>query len=243
VAIKTLSLTLVLPFYKERNELGIALSKIKSVYKRFNINQIVLAQNGISDEDSFDFKYNLDSFSPEVISYTRNNHAGIGHGYVDGISIAANDYTLLSASDLPFEFSDLESFYKQSLDPETIYVGSKWHKESKIYGYGKLRTIQSYLFYFLRLLLWGRMTIKDTQGTIIVKTSLAKELVKKINNRDFLFSTELIQRHICAGGRVIELPIVFKGSSRKSSVHLLKDPIKMLIGTILLWIKLRCKAT
>lgn len=142
------------------------------------------------------------------------------------LDLTKEDWIFFNAADLPFGFTDLESFLK--IQPEhpqvSIFIGSKGHAKSVIARSWK-RTIASFVFQWARRLLLG-MKVRDPQGTIFLRGDFL-HLVEKIRSDDYFFTTELVyfmQKH----SEVIELPVILNPDRRSSKVNLLVDGYKVI---------------
>ncbi len=154
---------------------------------------------------------------------------GIGAGYRLGIVEARQRFVVLSASDLPFGFTDIDAFVKQ--EGLRLAIGSKAHPQTEMPGYSLLRRTATYVFWLVRRMILGRHTPKDSQGTIIIETGLAKQMVGRVLADDYFFSLELLTRCIRAGVAPVELPVRYEGGEGASAVHLVRDTIAMVKKT------------
>lgn len=158
------------------------------------------------------------------VSLLHTDRKGIGAGYKLGIQSATCDYVILSASDLPFGWTDLDSFKKS---PSDFTIGSKAHPESKIEGITPVRKLMSFCFLQLRRGVLGRLTPKDSQGSLIIQTSLARELARKSQFDNYMCSLELATLQIKSGGRVHEVAVTLENNKGESSVSIRKDSVQM----------------
>lgn len=220
--------SLVLPFYSDIENLLASLNAIQSEEAHWEISEVLLCHNGrrLNEKAAKELK---DKTWPGV-KLLHTDHAGIGSAYKLGIQNATQDYVVLSASDLPFGFTDIESFMKIKEQKGTypdFAIGSKAHRDSDIVGYGLKRKLASIAFYLLRAVFLGSNTPRDSQGSLIIKTSLAKELIKKSICENYTISLELATIYLKSGGTVEELPVALKNHKGESSVSLIHDGIKM----------------
>jgi glycosyltransferase involved in cell wall biosynthesis len=212
-------LVIVIPLFNEE-------AIIERIYDKLNTQALkaVLVENGSTDNTWEKLNYH-NRLSKSDYMNIKILDKGIGHAYVKAIEylIQSNyqGWILLSSADLPFEFSDLQQFYKSKQDPKTIYIGSKWHSDSEV-KYNLFRKLFSSCFFILRYFLL-KLNVKDTQGTIFLHSSQLKNVLSSCHSRDFFFSTELIFRLHQLGANVVEIPVVYKGEIRKSRVNLFRD--------------------
>ena len=73
-----------------------------------------------------------------------------------------------------------------------IVIGSKWHKQSKLYGYSIIRRFYSFCYYRLIGLLF-KIPIRDTQtGLKLYKTSVFKDIASRVKTNGFCFDLEAL---------------------------------------------------
>jgi GT2 family glycosyltransferase len=222
--------SLIIPFHSDLGRLSETLEILKLEAKRQEIGEILLCHNGSVLEAST--RAAVEARTWEGVRLLTTEAKGIGAGYKLGIRDASEEYLVLSASDLPFRFTDIDAFrdYRREHGsfPE-VAIGSKAHPQSRLSGsYGLSRRVASRGFWILRALFLGRATPKDSQGTIIIRNALAKSLLPELVFDSYTASLELVTRAQRRGCSVIELPIEFEAhEASDSSVSLVADSIQM----------------
>ncbi len=210
---------LVIPFSCDVERLEDTITLIAENAVKYKITEVMLCHNGgnfvrAEIEEIFDKEIGL-------FKLLHTEKKGLGEGYKLGIINASSEKIILSASDLPFGFTDIESFNNLTVlerEKYRVCIGSKAHENSVMEGYSLLRRLYSKIFYLLRRLLLGKKSPKDSQGTIIIDKILAKELVESVCSGGYFFSVEMIMLAIKRGANVIELPVVFRDLKLKSNV-------------------------
>ncbi len=213
-------ISLILPFHSDIERLKQTLKTLKEKQSQYNITEILLCHNGMGLEPTKSEE--LKSYLFTGVKLLHVDAQGIGAGYKLGIQNATEPVCVLSASDLPFGFTDIESYDKLKQKP-LFAIGSKAHKNSKIKNYGVMRTIASYAFWLLRALFLGWRTPKDSQGSILINTSLAKKLITKSSYDNYFFTVELITLAQREGIWAVEVPVILENHSGESSVSILRD--------------------
>lgn len=155
--------------------------------------------------------------------------AGLGYAFDRGLSLAIDAYPpdtwfVLNAADLPFEYSDLRSFRASPVDAR-MFIGSKAHPQSVI-GWRGLRGLGSIAYRLTRQIIGGMVT-RDSQGSIFLRSDLARLIVPEVRARDFFYTTELVCIAERIGERVVELPVTLAEERRPSSVRLLRNAAHM----------------
>ncbi len=169
-----------------------------------------------------------------VVRAYRVPEAGIGHAYDAGlrkmldlhpISEDRERWAVLTAADLPFGFTDVEAA-AEYVQTARIMIGSKAHPDSRV-DVNMDRAVASRAYRFARRTVLGSR-VGDSQGSILLRADLARELVPLIAARGFFYSTELVYFAERAGESVRELPITLDKNDRKSSVKPVKDGVRMM---------------
>ena len=221
--------SLVLPFHTDVERILVTLELLQQVPKDTLVSEILLCHNGQSLSSGQESQVRKRLCRTAQLLHT--DRKGIGAGYKQGIRSASARFVVLSASDLPFGFSDLRSFLErrsQTGKCSQFSIGSKAHPGSRIGGYSFLRRLASIAFWQLRVLLLGPTTPRDSQGSLIVETALAKRLVDRCRHDNYFFSVEMITLAQREGIKLEELPIVLEHHhGGASSVSLLRDGYEM----------------
>ncbi len=214
----------IIPFYSD--DYMRLPNTLKSIYdnrKKYKIEQVLLCHNG---KLSFD-KSELTSYFWKGVQWVHTDERGCGAGCKIGIPFAHQKYTVLSASDLPFGFTDIESFLKSE---SPLALGSKAHPQSDIGQWEWRRKLYTYLFRQWRRAFLPFQTPRDSQGTVFLETALAQKIVHRCVFNNYLFSLEIISWCQKEGIDPIELPVRLENHKDKSSVSLWMDGLQMAKG-------------
>jgi hypothetical protein len=222
--------SLVLPFHSDLTSLPGTVARARREGGAHGVREVLLAHNGRPLTD--DERARVDALiapaeddKPAVRSLD-TTAKGLGAGYKLGIKHAREEFVVLSADDLPFGWSDIESFERAGR-PD-FAIGSKAHPDSRRPGKRELaRVVSTFGFLALRRLLLGFDTPGDSQGTLIIRTTVAQSLLPDLVYDHYLASLELATLHLKRGGRVIEVPTVVDDAPHPSSVSVLKDGLQM----------------
>jgi len=156
-----------------------------------------------------------------------------GMNYINENFSLENSLLILTASDLPFGFSDLE--YCLELDEVNqcdIYLGSKAHYLSEVER-TLTRTILSNIFNTLLKLFFG-IRLNDTQGTCLIdldRVDIA-EIIPKSNS--FFSTAEICIIASRLGYQIEEIPVIHEKSiNDKSTVNIFSDSLNMFKELIL----------
>ncbi len=221
--------SLVLPFHSDLTSIGTTVRRAREEGPAHGIREVLLAHNGKPLSPEAQAK--IDALvTPRVghepeVRLLDTTAKGIGAGYKLGIGAAREEFVILSADDLPFGWSDVIAFERAGR-PD-FAIGSKAHPDSQLAGVTMKRRIASITFLTLRRLLLGLGTPGDSQGSFILRTSVAQSLLPDLVYDHYLCSLELATLHLKRGGRVVELPIIVDHNPHQSSVSVVKDGWRM----------------
>ena len=221
--------TLVIPFHRDLTSVVRTARRACDEGVAHGVREVLLAHNGgpLAPEQRStveDLTAAAADGKPEV-RLLDTTAKGIGAGYKLGIAAAQEEFVVLSADDLPFGWSDLIAFERAGR-PD-FAIGSKAHRASVLDGRSAVRNISTAGFLTLRRLLLGWSTPGDSQGSLIIRTSVAQALLPELFYDHYLASLELATLHLRRGGRVVEVPIIVEEAPHPSSVSVVKDGWRM----------------
>lgn len=227
--------------YNERAILPGLIDKFKELRDRNISFEVFVIDNGSSDGSAEIL--NILASENHWLHPVFTNNKGLGFAFKKGLlniehrKFSSSDWIVFSAADLPFNFSDLDSFlqYSAKFNECDVFLGSKYHKKSQIKTSLK-RLIGSIIFFGIRLLIL-QLNVKDTQGTIFLRAQKLN-IYKKIKSNDYFFTTELIY-NLKPLTPIIEMPVVYQEGGRPSRVNLAVDGFKSFLQLV----KLRSRSS
>jgi dolichyl-phosphate beta-glucosyltransferase len=217
----------IVPFHRDFFRLETTLPALLAAQSKYPIKEILLCHNG--PPLSKDQLEQIKSWAPSPVRLLHTDLQGLGPAYRMGIYEAISDYVILTASDLPFGFTDLEAFMKMDFKPE-FALGSKAHPLSRCGHRNGIRRLATAGFRILRKALLGRKSPDDSQGTHILKKELALKLAPLCAFENYLFQLELTAVQIAEGGHCIELPVTLSPEIYPTNIHIWKDSWNMFLG-------------
>ncbi|MCE3009252.1 MAG: glycosyltransferase [Proteobacteria bacterium] len=227
--------SLIIPFHRDYQRLERILPRVQREAQGQGIREVLLIHNGTPL--SAKVMAQVESWSHPSFRIYHTPTQGLGAAYKLGIQQAQESYCILSSSDLHFGWSDLQSFLNLP-QPVPYALGSKDHPRSQIKRSWK-RTIPTLALKIFRKLFLGRTTPGDSQGSTIIRTDLARNLISECKADDYLFSLEMVTIHLTKGGTVVEIPVALEEEIGPSNVSVLRDGIKMILGILKLSYRLR----
>jgi dolichyl-phosphate beta-glucosyltransferase len=225
------SVSYVLPVHNQIAELRRTVRLLVERLGHLPGSEIILVENGSSDGSgplclSLAATFDGDDVGVRVTTSAK----GLGFAWRRGMAIAGGDVIILTAADLPFGFTDLDGFLGMDDPRPPMVIGSKSHPDSHIETPFLRRTMSSG-FSLLRARLVGLDV--DTQGSMIIKRSLALSILPRLQIGDYLSGVEISAWAIREGVTPVEIPVLYTASGR-STVSPVRDSINMAMGLIAL---------
>jgi dolichyl-phosphate beta-glucosyltransferase len=228
-------LTYLIPVHNEEATLEASIERLVARMAVQPNAAIFLIENGSRDRSWEVCERLAGSAQGVVVAAFREPVAGLGHALhrglveaLDGGGPLAERWVVMTAADLPFGFTDLDAALPamaRAGGPRLI-VGSKAHPESARDGADWRRAVVSQTYRGLRRVLAGMQTA-DSQGSLLLRLDLGRELVGRIQSRDFFFSTEVVFLAERMGETVLEVPVVREPQRRATTVRFLRDATAM----------------
>jgi dolichyl-phosphate beta-glucosyltransferase len=211
-------LSYVLPVHNDEKTLATNVARVAEHLRHYQGSEILLVENGSKDE-SWRECQKLEGVQDDVpVRAFREANAGIGYAYARGLAelerlhgADASRWAVLTASDLPWGFSDLDS--AKSLlasGRRPVIIGSKAHPDSVAFR-GWKRHGMSFAFRVLRRMIAGMRT-GDSQGSFFIRLDVGVPLAHRIVSRDFFYTTELVYFAEALPDGVVEVPAVIEPS-------------------------------
>lgn len=223
--------TLVLPFHGILDDILQSARTAREEGSAEGIREVLLAHNGKvlppEKQAEVDALCAPADASHPAVRFVHTDRKGLGAGYRLGIAEATEEFVVLSADDLPFGWTDLRAFERAGR-PD-FAIGSKAHPDSKVKGVTFKRQVSTFGFKTLRRLVLGWNTPGDSQGSLIVRTAVAKAFLPELHYDNYLSSLELATLHLHAGGKIVEVPIENK-PPQPTSISFFKDSALMARG-------------
>lgn len=144
---------------------------------------------------------------PELV--ITSSEKGLGSALRHGVLRSRGDRVVLTADDLPFGFDDLAAFEAMQTPPDVI-IGSKFHPDSQV-DRGISRQVLSAGLRTFRYSI-TRMTIRDTQGTYIVRGDWARKFAQISQIPGYLWTAELAYSAHLSGLSIVEVPVRLSAS-------------------------------
>ena len=231
-----LALSWVLPVHNDEATIAANVARLAAHTKTWPDSDILLVENGSRDASWARCEELGGERDGVVVRPFREPNAGIGFAYARGLAelealhgTSTERWAVLTGSDLPWGFSDLDSALPLMTDGRApVLIGSKAHPRSQAFG-GYKRLAMSIAFRVLRRAILGMRT-GDSQGSFFIRLDVAAPLAHRIQSRDFFYTTELVYYAESLPDGVIEVPAIIEPSQLvgHSTVRPLKHGSAML---------------
>lgn len=222
------ALTIVVPAHNSGAALAHTVSTLTAAWPDLSA-EIVIVENASTDDTLATARQLAADHSDEVRVIC--SEKGLGQAYAAGIREARGTSVLLTADDLPFGLSDVTSWLAAGeTTRDHVCVGSKAHPRSRV-PRSWLRRLMTAVFAVERRVVLG-MDIRDTQGTIFAPRRWLQAQLPRLEERGYLFSTELLYAATLQGMAVTELPVDLDVTLRRASTVSLRDAWQMFAGLL-----------
>ncbi len=205
-------LSIVLPTYKEKENIAIFIPQIEEEFKDVAMEVIVVDDN--SRDGTRELVHELHEKYGNVSLIERSGLLGIGSALRDGYNAARGEYILSSDADLSFITPDMRSLYEKILTGYDMVLGYKIVGKTHAPEPQKKLITQEMMLPIGKLCNWivriisgvGNLREYNTNFRVM-RSSMWKKLHTAEDRNFFLFET--IFRAYQNGAKVAEIPVSF----------------------------------
>jgi hypothetical protein len=227
----------VLPVHDDEAILAPNVDLLSARLARSPGSDVFLVENGSHDASWAACEASRGARSGVEIRAYREARAGLGLAYARGIGEvlavhgpSTSRWAVLTATDLPFAFTDLDRALPLMERGVRAIAGSKAHAASQAWA-GARRNAMSRAYRHARRAVLG-MRVGDSQGSFFVRLDLLAAVSPHVRASDFFYTTELAYLIERAGDAIAEVPVVLEPHQRvaaRSSVMPLTHASRMLV--------------
>jgi len=209
----TVSLSIVLPAYKEKENLAVLVPQIEAEFQGDSFEIIVVDDHSCDGTRELVDKLHEQYHNVRLLE--RQGLLGIGSALRDGYNTANGEYILSSDADLSFAADDMRALYEKICTDYDMVLGYKISGKRKgstdvarrtLHGWAEEYLTSPFSNWIIRLVSGVRLKNYNTDFRII-RASIWKR-IRTVEDRQF-FLFETIYRTVEAGGRITEIPVVF----------------------------------
>ncbi len=207
---KPLELSIVLPVYKERENLVILIPEIEKGFSGYSFEIIIVDDNSQDGTEELIHSFNAEFKNIKLV--VRPKLLGIGSAIRDGYNVARGEYILSSDADLSFRVEDMICLFETIKENYDIVLGYKIKYKPLNQGHKSFWLEVSYL-----ISRFGNWTIKNLSGMKnihnfntnfrILRRSKWLEIKTVEDGHFFLFET--IFRMLKKEAKLTEIPVLF----------------------------------
>lgn len=227
MAQKTVSL--VIPAYNEEQRIVPFLASIAQYAKTHpeSITEVLVVDDGSSDATgtvASEAGKNLPGF--RLITHQQNQ--GKGAAVQTGIMAAQGDYIIFMDADGATGIAELPKMIA-ALENADIAVGNRWMAGAQTERHSLLRTLSGFM-YRNYMALFGLAAIDTMCGFKGYKANVARDLYRDLQEKRWLFDTEIAYRAVKRGYVIKNFPIQWesKDGSKLTTATLIKSALNIL---------------
>ncbi|OGY32249.1 MAG: hypothetical protein A3C02_04605 [Candidatus Andersenbacteria bacterium RIFCSPHIGHO2_02_FULL_45_11] len=227
MAQKTVSL--VIPAYNEEQRIVPFLASIAEYAKNNpgNITEVIVVDDGSSDATSaVGAKAGTVISGFRVIQHDQNQ--GKGAAVQTGVLEARGDYIIFMDADGATDIAELPKIIA-ALENVDIAVGNRWMAGAQTERHSLLRTLSGFM-YRNYMALFGLGAIDTMCGFKGYKANVARDLYRDLQEKRWLFDTEIAYRAVKRGYSIKNFPIKWesKDGSKLDTATLIKSALNIL---------------
>lgn len=222
-------LSYVVPVHNQELVLRLRMTALAHRLREFPGSEILLVENGSADGSAQlveQLSEELDGKGVRVAATTSTK--GFGAALRLGMQLATGDTVILTAADLPFDFTDLDGWLAAGC-PQ-LGIGSKAHPDSVV-DVSIKRALMSRGFRWARGMLLD-LQVADSQSVTFVDIGLVRRVLPRLRCEGFLITTEVIAWAVWLGATPVEFPVVYPRKPGRSTVRPVRDALNMAWGLL-----------
>lgn len=217
-------LSIIIPAYNEEARAIDTLEITDNFFSASAVlsHEIIVVSDGCTDgtEDA------VRSSGVKASLIINGRNMGKGVSVRRGIESARGDYCLVMDMDMPVGLEAVELFLEKIKDGADIAAATRYSTGSEYIGPGFPRALFSRVFNILTRLTLG-LPYSDTQcGFKMMRTDVAKRIMKDCTVDRFAYDTEFLYRAHQQGAKIVEIPVKCVNPP-ESKVRLARDSMEM----------------
>ena len=222
-------ISIVIPTINEEKNISKTLDKISKI-KEILDSEIIIVDDNSQDNTlkivkSFSKKLNI-----KIIQ--NKNNFGLGYALIKGFKFSKNNFVMFLDADLSIKKKDLIKLYKKR-EKNSIIVGSRYLKNSRIYGANRLKVYISFILNFITSKIF-KLPILDISHSFRIISKKIKIKSKNLSHPGFFWEMTINANREKKAIR--EIPISFydrqHGVSKNKSIKMVKSIIKSYINLL-----------
>ena len=234
-------LSLVIPCYNESDRIGLLYEGLRPFIEKWGASEIIIVNDGSKDNTEILLhEHPVYKQHKDIISIYSQANTGKGGALRNGVLRATGDYILTLDADMatpPEELIKWLALMGGKPAPNTIYIGSREHKDSMIKKQGDRKLAGNIFNYIVRML--TPLKVKDTQcGFKLYPAGVAKELFEGLQTYGWAHDVELLYRAYLDKVNIVEMPLAWN-AIEGSKISLVSDGFNMLKEIFVIVVKVK----
>ncbi|MHA1791214.1 MAG: glycosyltransferase [Promethearchaeota archaeon] len=229
--------SLIIPIYNESLNISSKFPGLMSWIQKYLKSQdmdvmmleIIFAEDG-SKDNSYKLLTRIKNQYPLNIKIIHSPiRKGKGKAFKDAFFKASGEYIILYDADCAVSPPQLGELFRRIDAGNDLVIGSRKSKKTRfIKNAPPIRFMYGQLVGLIAMFLFD-LGVKDTQcGFKAFNKKKLTPIIKAVKTNGWLFDLEIILRSKTAGLKLNCMPVIYK-HQEKSTIHLIKDPLKILI--------------
>ncbi|MFI5196366.1 MAG: glycosyltransferase [Chitinophagales bacterium] len=226
-----IQLTLVVPCYNEADRVGLLYGGLDSFIDKWkNFLEIIIINDGSKDNtETLLHEHDVYKRHKDIISIYTQANTGKGGALKNGVSRARGNYILTLDADMaspPEELIKWLDLLHGRFAANTIYVGSREHKDSIITKQGDRKLAGNIFNFIVRIL--SPLKIRDTQcGFKLYPADIAKEIFESLQTYGWAHDVEVLYKAYLKKVNIVEMPLTWN-AIEGSKISLVRDGFNMM---------------
>lgn len=228
-------LSVVIPAYNEERVIGDSLARVGAYLEQQADPELIVVDDGSRDRTR-EIVREMSRRYPFIRLVENDRNRGKGYSIKHGILESRGEYVLFTDADLVYPIEGVEPFIRALDRGADVAIGSRRHPGTLFalnprhfsYIYQRYLVGGIYINVVNRIL---HLALSDTQaGFKCFRGDAARTIFSRTTLYGFEFDVEVLFVTRQLGYRIVELPVYFLYLGEQSSVQLVKDSVKMLMG-------------
>ena len=229
------SLSLVIPCYNEEERIGLMYTGIESFIAQWKSKPDIIIVNDGSKDDTYRLlqEHPVYKQHSDIITILTQENTGKGGALRNGVLNATGDYILTLDADMaspPTELIKWMDSMDWKPDANTVYIGSREHKDSIINKQGNRKVAGNIFNLVVRVL--TPLKMRDTQcGFKLYPAKLAKKYFANLQTYGWAHDVEILYKAKLDKMKIVEMPLEWN-AIEGSKIRVFRDGMNMLMETM-----------